>query len=166
MREETAALVIQKVLVREGGIADVGDGKGVTRFGQTSDWLAEYGLPSPENAVQAAANYRAWLDTTRLIVLCDVADPLADYVIDFAVHSHARTSIRTLQRALGVTADGILGPQTESALAHADRRRLAFKFMAERMRFVGRLITNEPTMNAKYAHGWMNRLAEQVESLA
>ena len=81
-RDQVAATIIDKILQREGGVADVGDGKGVTRFGQTPEWLETFGLEPPQTRADAAVNYHSWLDRTGLIGLCDAPDALADAVID------------------------------------------------------------------------------------
>jgi len=165
-RDAVANTVITDVLLREGDIKDVGDGKGLTRFGQTPDWLTQFGLPVPNSVAEAAANYRRWLDLTNLIALCDVFDSLADVVIDWGVHSGHIPAVRALQRALGVRADGVLGPVTESALALVDRPRMARRMLADSDRYKGRLITDDPAQYARFAAGWASRRAEQIERLA
>lgn len=164
-RDINATILIRAVLENEGGVADVGDGKGVTRYGQTAGWLSQYGLELPSSAADAASNYRQWLNKTRLIVLCDAADALALGVIDWAVHAGEKPAIKALQRSLSLTPDGVIGPKTEDAIAHADRRLLALKVVAARVRFNGRLITDAPQKHARYAAGWSNRLAAQIEAL-
>lgn len=168
-RDQIAASVIATVLKFEGGIADVGDGKGVTRFGQTPDWLNQFGLAAPSTAAEAAANYRAWLDVTGLIALCDVADLLAEVTIDWAVHSGHGRPIRALQAAIGTRPDGVIGERTEAAIAEltpAQRQKGAAKVMADRVRHAGKLITDDPAEYARWAKGWANRHAELIERLA
>lgn len=165
-RDEAAAVILARVIAREGGIRDVGDGKGTTRFGQTPDWLHQWGFPAPTTVAEAGANYRTWLVRTRLIGVCDFPDALSDAVIDFAVHAGHPLVIRALQRALGVTADGIIGPETQEAIDQCDRALVARAVLAARIRYFGRLITDAPDRFARYAAGWMNRIAVQVESLA
>jgi lysozyme family protein len=171
-RDDGAAWVIALVLSWEGGIADVGDGKGVTRWGQTPQWLAQFGFEPPKTRDQAVANYRTWLVRTRLIGLCDYPDTLALAVIDWAVSSGHAEAIRGLQRALGTAVDGIYGPETQDLVDRLDscpgarsRQSVAARVLAARMRFIGRLVTDKPT-NARFAAGWNDRLADQVERLA
>lgn len=158
--------LIAKVIVREGGIADIGDGKGVTSFGQTSGWLTQFNLPIPTNATEAADNYAEWLRLTGLdAVIGDEADPAADFVIDFAVHSGHIPAIKLLQKVLGVTADGVMGPNTRAALESHDRRWLAFAIIAGEMKFQGGLITDNPAKHARWARGWANRNAAKLLQL-
>lgn len=158
-------VLIQRILVREGGIRDVGDGMGVTRFGQTPVWLSQFGLPAPTTPEQAAENYRLWLSKTALtLVIGPVADDLADIVLDIAVMSDFRKAIKALQQALHVAVDGGLGPTTVAALAAADRKRLARDVIAWDMEYQGRLVTLDPS-RARYAAGWANRMADHVRRL-
>lgn len=160
------AELIRRVLVREGGVADVGDGKGVTRYGQTTQWLREWDLPVPTNETEAAENYRHWLAATKLDLLVgDEADALADAVIDLAVHSGHVVAILALQRAVGVATDGVIGPRTFAA-AQVNRARAAAGVMAWRMEQQGRLIARDPDRYGRYALGWARRNAEHVKALA
>lgn len=164
-----ADVVIARVIRREGGIKDVGDGKGLTRFGQTPGWLAQFGLPAPDTPAQAATNYRAWLDLTGLIALCGEADVFVDAVIDWAVHSGHPRAIRSMQAAVQVRPDGVIGPVTRAAidaLGTAGRRAAAAKVVADRVRHSGGLITADPAQYSRNAKGWANRQAEFIEALA
>lgn len=158
--------LIAKVMLREGGVADVGDGKGLTRWGQTPGWLAQFNLPIPDSPQAAASNYAEWIRLTGLdAVIGDEADPAADFVIDFAVHSGHIPAIKLLQNALGVTADGVIGPKTRTALEWADRRWLAFAVIAGEMKYQGGLITDNPDRHARWARGWANRNAAKLLTL-
>ena len=159
--------LIDAVLDREGGIKDVGDGKGVTRFGQTPQWLKQYDLKPPTTPAEAAENYQTWLDLTQLAFLVPLSDLLADTVIDFAVHSGARTAIRALQRAAGTVADGVIGPKTRAAVTQVDAHFwLARMVLAERWEVMGAAITNHPERLAKNAKGWARRGAGFLRELA
>lgn len=164
-RDEAAGVVLALVVDAEGGIKDVGDGKGVTRFGQTPAWLQHWGLPTPTTPDQALANYRVWLVRTRLISLCDYPDVLAWAVIDWAVQSGHLVAIRALQRALGVRPDGIIGPETDAAIERCDRRRIAGDVIAANVQFEGRLVEADPKQYSRYAAGWANRNAKQIRAL-
>jgi lysozyme family protein len=86
--------------------------------------------------------------------------------VDTAVHSGVEAAVRILQKALGVTPrDGILGPKTQAAIQHANADLLYHKFLAERIRFLGRLIESRRE-NAEFASGWMNRVANFVDGTA
>lgn len=165
-RDESAGVILARVIADEGGIADVGDGKGVTAFGQTPDWLRRFSLPAPRTAAEAERNYRVWLVRTGLIGVCDYPDAFAHAVIDWAVHSGHGAAIRALQRAIGCPVDGIYGPETQVYVEAAARETAAARLVADRVRFLGRLVTDAPERHARYAAGWFARLARQIEGLA
>jgi lysozyme family protein len=159
--------IIRRIIEREGGVADVGDGKGVTRWGQTPGWLSDFNLPIPTNATEAAENYVEWLRITGLdAVIGPVADDAADFVIDFGVHSGHVPAVKVLQRAVGVTADGKIGPVTRAAVANADRFNLAIAIIAGTIRYQGDIITQNPQKYARWARGWGNRNAEKLLQLS
>lgn len=158
--------IVNRVLQREGGIADVGDGKGTTYFGQTKDWLDQFNLPTPKTPTDAAKNYAQWLKVTGLEQVVSVADSLADIVVDIAVMSDHRKGIKALQAALKIQVDGVLGPRTLAALAKIDREQLAREVIAWDMEYQGRLITMDPVQRGRYAAGWSSRMAGHVRSLA
>lgn len=158
--------VITKILEDEGGIADVHDGKGVTRFGQTPQWLDDNGLVPPSSAADAAANYEAWMQRVGLTAICERDGFVGWIVTDMAVHSGLTQAVKTLQRALGVTDDGAMGPQTRQRFeAVAGQPMLARKLVAERVKFVGSLLASTSVDRRKWARGWMNRLARQIEAI-
>jgi lysozyme family protein len=81
---------------------------------------------------------------------------------DCAVNQGVGRATRLLQRALGVQADGILGPRTLAAAASADSSDLLRKFMAERA--LAYVATG--TLFETFGRGWMRRLfAVQEEAL-
>ncbi len=158
--------LIARIIAREGAIADVGDGRGVTRWGQTPRWLIDFDLPIPTDATDAAQNYAAWLHVTGLHQLVlDTVDPLADVVIDLAVHSGHVTAIKSLQKAVGAKADGVIGPITLGrVLSRETRQRAASDMIAWRLEQQGKLIEQDHDL-ARYAHGWARRNAEHVRRL-
>ncbi len=159
--------LIARVIEREGGVADVGDGKGVTRWGQTPGWLTQFNLSIPTSVIEAADNYEAWLRFTKLDSLIEAQpDDLADVVIDFAVHSGHVTAIRMLQASLGVAKDGVIGRDTLTALRVFDRRQVARRVLAGRLEQIGGLITDQPDKYSKFARGWLRRVGDQVKALA
>lgn len=149
----------------EGGIGDAHDGEGLTHFGQTDRWLQEFDLPVPYNTAQAVENWMVWLERTGLIWVCDVPDIAAIAIVDWAINSGHRPAIVALQLALGVAADGIIGPVTRGALSQCHRERLARQMLAAQIRFRGAIITANPEKHAKFARGWAARDAAKIERL-
>jgi lysozyme family protein len=157
--------VIERVLESEGGIADVGDGKGLTRFGQTPQWLEDNGFIAPTTVAQAYANYETWIQREGLDVVCEASPGLGEIVIDYAVHSGLVRAVKAMQTALGVTADGAIGPLTTAALHRADPAVIAKEVLADRVRLIGDLLASTRVDRRQWARGWCHRLARQVVRL-
>lgn len=158
-------MVIDRVLLHEGGVADVGDGKGITKWGQTPDWLRTFGLTPPETEDAARLNYANWMQQTGLDFVADTDTTLGAALVDWAVHSGHMIPIRALQRSLNVPQDGVIGPQTRHALLALGKwRRLVLLLHTERIIFIGRIITDAPEKHARYAAGWMSRMAANLRA--
>lgn len=158
--------VVRHLLDAEGGVANVGDGEGITRYGQTRSWLERWHLPIPRSRDEAAMNYHSWIEQTNLDVLCTVDDVLPWAVIDFAVNSGERVAIASMQRALGLRADGLIGPKTMTAVIVCQRKQVAAWVLADRLELDGGLIAHHPDQYARFALGWLRRIGQQVKALA
>lgn len=168
-----AEAIVGRLLVREGGVTnDPVDRGGATRWGQTVPWLAEYHLPTPQDATQAAANYLLWLSITKLDALCEVDDKLADVTIDLAVHVGTGRAIRALQAAIGARPDGVIGSQTIAAIANCDRGAAAAKVWGDHVIAWVQTVLGDPmlkplieTTQLRFLRGWANRSIGQVTRL-
>lgn len=160
------AIVITRILDREGGIKDVGDGMGVTRYGQTDAWLATYKLTRPKNRNDAADNFEKWLDVTGLGDVCDLDVDLGDDVCDFEINAGPEHGVRAMQAALRVTVDGQIGPKTRAAIATADPIVIQAEVFAADVSRRGALVEAHPEKFAQYAGGWANRDAGKIRLLA
>ena len=79
-----------------------------------------------------------------------------DYcVFDTAVNSGAGRSIKLLQRSIGVTEDGFLGPNSLAAILVSDVGSLIDKYCDARNEFLQSLSTFET-----FGKGWTNRVSE------
>ena len=79
------------------------------------------------------------------------------HVFDCAVNSGVSRGIKTLQQALGVTADGIVGSNTINAALSTKQEDLIIKFYSFRILFYTSL-SNFGT----FGKGWMNRVANNL----
>lgn len=161
-----ADLAIDAVLAHEGGYVDhPADPGGATNRGITIAVLAKYrGKPVTEDDVrnlteaEARAIYRAryWMP-----IRGDDLHPAIAYVtMDAAVNSGVARAARWLQQAVGVAADGAIGPRTIEAAAKADPAHVVETCCAARLAFLQSLKT-WPT----FGRGWERRVHE-VESEA
>ena len=79
-----------------------------------------------------------------------------DYaVFDSAVNMGVGRAANLIQEAVGVTADGVLGPASVSAIQKTDPKELIEKFSALKESFY-RSLKTFPT----FGKGWLNRVAE------
>lgn len=76
---------------------------------------------------------------------------------DAAYNSGHAAAIKMLQRALGVEADGILGPKTLEAAAKADAVRLAARLNAHRL-----LLMTDLNNWQSFGKGWARRVAKNI----
>lgn len=102
-------------------------------------------------------------DHARMIYLTDywgpagcdaVPDGIKADLFDMAVHAGVRTAVRCLQRAVGETADGLLGPLTLQAVQSMPPLRLAARFNGQRLA----ALTELHTWPA-FGKGWARRIA-------
>lgn len=159
MAATSYAKSIAHVLAHEGGYVDhPADPGGATNMGITHKTLAAWRGRSVSKAevkaltrMEAEAIYRAnyWA-----AVKADQLPAGVDHVVfDAAVNSGPGQAARWLQRALGVTADGAIGPVTLAAAAKTDARDLIERYTETRMNFLRGL----PTWK-NFKNGWTTRV--------
>jgi len=79
-------------------------------------------------------------------------------VADCAVNHGSGKAVQWLQQALGVAADGVIGPNTISAMNPALMSRLiSNRIITSRGLYYADIIHNDPSQ-AKFARGWYSRL--------
>lgn len=150
-----------ELLGHEGGFVDhPSDPGGATRWGVTERVARANGYTgNMRDFPQAAAKHiyrRSYWDAVRADELPDV---IRYAVFDAAVNSGARQSIQWLQSALGVTADGKIGPLTMAAVKKADPLKLKGKLLSQRLEFMASLSTWPA-----FGRGWARRIASLMES--
>ncbi|WP_349917744.1 glycoside hydrolase family 108 protein [Aeromonas veronii] len=143
------------------GIADAADGK---KDGMTD--LDRDGQPdiaiSALTPAHAGPFYRAnyWLPARcdRVESVCPL---IAIALFDGAVHHGPGRSVRQLQQALGIMADGVLGSQTLRVLAaktgRDGGRALLLALLEVRASFLLGIVRKDPSQWVN-AWGWINRL--------
>lgn len=80
-------------------------------------------------------------------------DSLSLMVVDFAYNSGISTAIKTLQKLLGISADGVIGPQTVGACNSKISKKLLEDYKQARLKYLCGLKTFP-----KYGKGWANRV--------
>jgi lysozyme family protein len=158
---------VQHVLRHEGGFVEHPcDPGGATKFGITRETLSRAKRrPASINDVrrlsrkEAIAIYRQhYWDAVR----ADELPPGLDLAtFDLAVNSGPTRAVKMLQTALGVEADGVVGPVTLNAARDADVPQAIRRLTKARLGFLGRLAT-WPV----FGLGWRRRvLAVEQEAL-
>lgn len=89
---------------------------------------------------------------------CDfLPDCLSVAVFDFAVNSGCKTAIKKLQKALGVTVDGVIGNQTIGSANRLNPRKVLEEYIQLRRKYVDDVIKRNKKKE-KYRDGWNNRI--------
>lgn len=145
-----------------GGVVGSGELKG-TKFGISAAAYPALDIANLSVADAQAIYKRDYWDRTSADTL---PPPLALLVFDAAVNNGVGRAARWLQGAVGVAADGQIGPATLAALnaavAKSGGAALCSEFMAQRLAFMAAL----PTWRV-FGLGWARRLcALPYESLA
>ncbi len=91
----------------------------------------------------------------------DLPFDTAFQVFDMAVNEGNVTAIKTLQNALKVDVDGVIGPATIAASQSADPLKLGVRFNAARLRTY-----TDMKQWQLFGRGWANRVATNLELLA
>jgi hypothetical protein len=156
---------VSVTLAQEGGFsADPNDPGGATNLGITRATLEAWrGKPvTPEDVrnltkAEAVEIYRSnYWNPARCADLPDGVDLM---VFDFAVNSGPRTAVKALQRSVGVTEDGSVGPNTLRAAKAAPAPDVIHAIGQRRLEFLRGLNTW-----ADYGDGWTKRVNQVVSS--
>jgi lysozyme family protein len=151
------------LLGHEGDYTDdtaLGDRGGKTRFGITEAVARQAGYTGDMRELPVDLAKRIYLDSYWRPVRADDLPPGVRYIVfDGAVNSGPAQSALWLQRALGVTADGVIGPRTLAAAYAKDAQQLKTAILAQRLRFMTSL-TNWPA----FSRGWARRIADLMEA--
>jgi lysozyme family protein len=149
------------LVAHEGDFADLEkDPGGKTRFGVTEAVARTAGYTGdmrglPLNLAKTIYRSQYW-DAVRGD---DLPDGVRYFIFDAAAASGVRQSILWLQRALGVAADGVLGPVTLAAVHAANPDKLKARLLSQRLRFMAGL-SNWPS----FSRGWSRRVADLLEA--
>lgn len=134
--------------------------KGSTMLGVTqANWEAFVGHLVTQNDMKALTRADVSKFYKRKYWDAVQADQLKtglDYLLfDFAVNAGPGAAIKLLQKTVGATPDGALGPKTLAAMNAMDAKALIDGFSAQKEAFYKSLKTF-PT----YGKGWLRRVAE------
>ncbi|QBH96801.1 peptidoglycan-binding protein [Limnobaculum zhutongyuii] len=145
------------LLRAEGGyVNDPADRGGETKYGISKRAYPHLNIAALTEEQATDIYYRDyWLKAK-----CDQLPPgISLMVFDGIVQHGSTTAIQQLQRAPGVTDDGIIGQRT---LISANTTMVSVRFICQRIltqrsRTYARIVANNPSQ-AKFISGWFNRL--------
>lgn len=149
------------VLKREGGFSNhPADKGGATNRGITQKVYDDYRETNQrsvryigEREVRDIYQANYWMPAK-----CGVLPVPVDLVVfDSAVHLGVSRSARLLQQAVGVVADGNIGPITIDAVKEMKPVELAEDMIDLRRAFYNRIVDNNPSQKV-FLKGWGNRL--------
>ena len=145
---------------------DPDDLGGATMCGVTLATFTAYcrrkGYPQPTIVRLKAITYKEWLEILKTMFWdkwkADQInnESIALILVDW-VWGSGKYGITIPQRAIGVTADGIVGPKTIAAVNARDPKQLFDLIRKERLAYIERICKSRPA-NVKYKKGWLNRL--------
>jgi lysozyme family protein len=129
---------------------DLGDGANLTKWGITQRWHPEVDVASLTVEGAISVYYQKYWLRSRADQL---PIPLAVALFDGAVNHDVPVAVTLLQRAAGVTEDGVIGPVTLAATRNVPRI-LRLYCVRRAQRYA------ESPRFKDYGHHWMERLIE------
>jgi lysozyme family protein len=158
---------VARVLAVEGGYVEHRvDRGGATKHGITRSRLPQHRGRSVTKAEVRALTKAEAVQIYRAVfwngVRADELPPgLDDALFDFAVHSGVPRAARALQRALGLPADGRIGPATLAAARNADTTLVLMRLRGHRLAFMSEL----PAWRT-FGKGWRARMSTLEAALS
>jgi lysozyme family protein len=145
----------ERLLGHEGGYVNHGsDPGGATNFG-----ISQRAYPNEDIRGMTAdrAKIIYYADYWRPAGCDSVPESIRFDLFDMAVNAGVGTAVRCLQRAVGATADGKIGPRTLAALAALPEASIRARFNGSRLA----ALTELPTWPA-FGKGWSRRIAANL----
>lgn len=160
---------ISHILSSEGGFTIDPDDSGNWTSGKAgigvlkgTNWgisAASYPLLDIKNLTKAMAIKIYLNDFWLKYRIAAYPDSIRLHMLDVSVNSGNSRAVKILQRAAGITSDGVAGPQTMKAAASVD----VWEYANERNDFYIIYADQNPTKR-KYLKGWIRRVLNVTQS--
>jgi lysozyme family protein len=137
---------------------DPDDPGGATKFGIDK-------RSHPQVDIRALTRERAeaiYLQEFSHSVLAFLPPVAALVAFDAEVNTGPMQALKLVQRAVGVTVDGVLGPVTRKAVMETDEWTLVSGILNQRVKFYQQLAAEKPRLS-KFLTGWLNRAGDVGE---
>jgi len=92
----------------------------------------------------------------------EIDEKIKNFLFETAVNMGVRQTVKLTQKVLGLKPDGILGPQTISALTNVNSEEFIKDFTLARIAFYTALVNKNPRKYGIYLRGWINRTLEAL----
>lgn len=140
------------------------DPGGETMYGLTK---RDYPLLDIKNLTREEADQIFWQDYWLKSSAPLLPFPVYVSYFDSCVNTGRKQANKFLQRSVGATADGIVGPYTRSLLSKKDPKDVTFNIIDQRQNFYEDLSKNRPKLKV-FLKGWTNRnnnLREYIKNI-
>jgi lysozyme family protein len=137
--------------------------KGISRRAHPNwkGWqLIDQKKPVPEQLVQEFYYNNYWLRLRS----DEMPYPVGEYLFDFGVNAGISRAVITVQRALNIKADGVLGPVTIGAIQKQDPQKLMYELLKDRVGYYT-TITMQNSRFQVFFLGWIRRTIEVFDRL-
>jgi lysozyme family protein len=153
--------IVGDILKREGGFVDnPADRGGATNFGVTAHTF-KWWRKDPNADIRTLKEPEAREILTAIFIdrpkISQLPSEIVPFMSDWAVHSGPFVAIEHLQRALRVTVDGVIGPETLTAAQNTNKLDLLRLLIALRVKMIGRIVAKAP-QQAVFINGWLDRV--------
>ncbi len=163
MDEQARKLILRTIDKWEGGLNDDPDDPGqLTKFGISKRTFPEVDIASLTKEGASAIMFAAFYSPLNLQGIESIR--LRWKVLDIAINSAGWRAAKFLQNAVGVKADGLIGPITLAAVNSADPGKIVFKLIKKQARHYARIMAVD-NRQAKNAIGWIRRSFDTAEEL-
>ena len=152
-----------RLMKHEGGYVNhPKDPGGETMWGVTKRVAQAHGYHGPMRQLpKATAQKIADKSYWQAIHGDELPRSVAWQLVDAAYNHGNKQAVKFLQRAIGASADGLIGPRTLAAVKAMDSNDIIFRFNAERLEFY----TNLGAW-ATFGRGWTRRVAGNLRLAA
>lgn len=156
-------IIFERLMLHEGGYVNhPNDPGGETMWGVTKRVAQAHGYHGSMRHLPKALAKQITEKSYYKAVKGDQLDRLIAWQLTDAAYNHGnRQAVKFLQRAVGVTADGLIGPRTLAATAEMDKNDVVLLFNAERIEFYTGL-----RGWISFGKGWARRVAGNLRYAA
>ena len=155
MTPEIVSGWLMRIIGSEGGYVDnPADPGGETRWGVSKRSYPDLDIKALTIDEAAAIYVRDYLAPLRA---AELPPSVTFQLLDFAINSGVYRAVVCLQRAVGATEDGHMGPATVAAVARHAAADVVMLLLAARLEFMAGL-----SVWPQFGKGWARRIAQNL----